>query len=181
MLVGLGLQVMFFGDKRRDNVFWEFIMQRSQIVVHDDGDVISTKGDLESMLYVIKSGIVKEVNDKGKAIRAMKRPCHWGEGALLKAVANSLRYAKVHVVAQGIVEVFELDSVALEELVGVDNEVNKLCMDFIHDEMETYISHKYNAISKRLCAWAVEKAQIEFRAFNMGRDDLRPRAYGRLR
>ena len=46
---------------------------------------------------------------------------------------------------------------------------------------QTYMSIKYNALSKRLCAWAVEKARIEFRAYNMARDDLRPRAYGRLR
>ena len=92
-------QVQFFGDKRRDNVFWEFIMQKAQVVIHGDGDVISTKGELENTLYAIKSGYVKEVNEGGKAVRAMKRPCHWGEGALLKAVANSLRYAQVNVVA----------------------------------------------------------------------------------
>jgi predicted ATPase len=174
-------QVQFFGDKRRDNVFWEFIMQKAQVVIHGDGDVISTKGELENTLYAIKSGYVKEVNEGGKAVRAMKRPCHWGEGALLKAVANSLRYAQVNVVAKGIAEVFMINSVDLEHLVQRDAEVNKLCMDFIHDEMERYISLKYNVISKRLCAWAVEKAQIDFRAHNMDRDDLRPRAYGRLR
>ncbi len=175
------LQVQFFGDKRRDNIFWDFIMQNAQVVIHDDGDVISTKGEMEDALYAIKSGYVKEVNEEGKAVRAMKRPCHWGEGALLKAVANSLRYAQVNVVAKGIAEVFMISSGALEHLVQRDAEVNKLCMDFIHDEMERYISLKYNVISKRLCAWAVEKAQIEFRNYNMGRDDLRPRAYGRLR
>jgi hypothetical protein len=39
------LQVQFFGDKRRDNIFWDFIMQNAQVVIHDDGDVISTKGE----------------------------------------------------------------------------------------------------------------------------------------
>jgi CRP-like cAMP-binding protein len=175
------VQVQFFGDKRRDNIFWHFVMESSQVVIHGDGDVVCAKGELESALCVIKSGQVKEVNEAGKAIRAMKRPCHWGEGALLKAVANSLRYTQNNVVAKGIVEVFMIDSLDLEELVSRDAEVNKLCMDFIHDEMQRYMSLKYNAISKRLCAWAVEKAQIEFRAFNMARDDLRPRAYGRLR
>ena len=172
---------MFFGDKRRDDVFWEFIMQNAEVVVHGDGDLIVAKGELENYLYAIKSGQVKEVNADGKALRAMKRPCHWGEGALLQAVAKSLRYTQAQIVAKGIAEVFMIPTQALQTLVNRDAKVHKLCMDFIHDEMQTYMSLKYNAMSKRLCAWAVEKAQIEFRAYNMGRDDLRPRAYGRLR
>lgn len=96
-------------------------------------------------------------------------------------VAKSARYAQVNVVAKGMVEVFMMDAVAVEGLVNRDAEVKQLCLDYVHDEIETCMSLKYNAMSKRLCAWAVEKAQIEFREHNMGRDDLRPRANGRLR
>ena len=96
-------------------------------------------------------------------------------------VAKSARYAQVSVVAKGMVEVFMIDAAAVEGLVNRDAEVKQLCLDYVHDEIETYMSLKYNAMSKRLCAWAVEKAQIEFREHNMQRDDLRPRANGRLR
>jgi hypothetical protein len=71
--------VSFFGDKRRDSVFWQYIMENSQVFIHGDGDVISVKGEIENALYVIKSGQVKEVDEQGKALRVMKRPCHWRE------------------------------------------------------------------------------------------------------
>jgi CRP-like cAMP-binding protein len=174
-------QVQFFGDKKRDSMFWQFIMQHSQIVIHGDGHVISPNGELEDTLYVIKSGQVKHVNGEGKTKRVMKRPCHWGEGALLKAVANSLRYTQMDVVSKGMTELFTLTSASLEELVNRDTGVRNHVLEFIHDEMQVYVSTKYNLMSKRLCAWAVEKAQRDFRAYNMGREDLRPRAYGRLR
>ena len=54
-------------------------MENSQVFIHGDGDVISVKGEIENALYVIKSGQVKEVDEQGKALRIMKRPCHWRE------------------------------------------------------------------------------------------------------
>ena len=172
--------VLFFGDKRRDNIFWSFILKHAQVVLHGDGHLISIKDELESNLYFIKSGSVREVED-GKTNRVLKRPCHFGDGALLMACANSLRFVKINVVANGMVELFVIAADSLKELVDRDAAIHQGCMDFIHDEMQRYVSVKFQVLSKKLCSWAVKRARLDFFSANMAHPKLRPRAVGRLR
>jgi len=84
-------------------------------------------------------------------------------------------------VANGMVELFVIAADSLKELVDRDAAIHQGCMDFIHDEMQRYVSVKFQVLSKKLCSWAVKRARLDFFSANMAHPKLRPRAVGRLR
>jgi len=174
--------VPFFGDKTADLTFWRFLLQRCQVETFLPGEILVKEGVLEEEMCFMKAGIVQEVDSEtGEKKRTRRRPAHWGTGALLKAVSGTKRFAEATIRAKTTAQVFMLDMRALGDLVARDVDVRGLVKGFVDDEMQAFISRRFQVLSKKAFSLHLVKAAEHFREHQREKDGLRPRANGRLR